>query len=349
MKIITVCIVMSIVISLLIQPVSAMDFTAPSAPPDVEKYMPDDSATFSDGLWYVIKSVFLNARPDIKEAAGTCLSLIAVVMLLSITGQLSKMSERIINLLTALCLGLMMFRSANSFIQLGTETITQISDYGKLLLPSLTAAAAANGATTTSAALYAGTFLFVTILTTLISKCIVPVVYIYMALCIASCAIPNDVFKSLKQFTKWLATWSIKTVLYVFSGYMGITGAISGSVDAAAIKATKLTISGAVPVVGSVLSDASETILVSAGIMKNSVGVYGLIATIAICLGPFLKIAIHYLLFKFSATICGIFANKRAADILQEMNSAMGLVLAMTGAVCLLLLISIVCFIRSST
>jgi len=42
MRIITVCIVISIMIGLLIQPVSAMDFTAPSAPPDVEKYIPDD-------------------------------------------------------------------------------------------------------------------------------------------------------------------------------------------------------------------------------------------------------------------------------------------------------------------
>ena len=130
---------------------------------------------------------------------------------------------------------------------------------------------------------------------------------------------------------------------------MSITGVINGSVDAAAIKATKLTISGAVPVVGSVISDASETILVSAGIMRNAVGVYGLIVTIAICLGPFLKIGIHYLLLKLTAVICSIFANKSAGKLLDEMTGAMGLVLAMTGAVCLLLLISIVCLIRSCT
>lgn len=338
-----------IILNFLIVPVDAMDFTAPEAPSDVQKYMPDDTTSFSEGIWHVVKSTIASLRPDIVETAKVCVSLVAAVLLLSLCGQFSKLTENILNLLTAICVGLIVFKSTNSLIMIGTETIEQLSDYCKILLPTLTAASAANGAVTSSAALYTGTILFSTILTTLISKCIVPIVYIFMAICIASCAVPNNVLFGFKKFTKWLATWSIKTVLYIFTGYMSITGAINGSVDAAAIKAVKLTISGAVPVVGSVLSDASETILVSAGIMRNAVGIYGLMATIAICLGPFLKIGMHYLLLKFTAVICSIFANKSAGKLLDEMTGAMGLVLAMTGAVCLLLLISIVCLIRSCT
>lgn len=338
-----------IFIKFLILPVNAMEFTAPEAPADVEKYIPDDTTTFGDGIWHVVKSTIASLRPDLTEICKVCISLVAVVLLLSICGQFSKATDHIVNLLTAVCVGFIVFRSTNSLIIIGTETIESVSDYSKLLLPVLTAAAAANGALTSSASLYAGTLLFTTVLTTLIAKCIVPIVYIFMVICIASCAVPNDIFAGLKKFTKWLSTWSIKTVLYIFTGYMSITGVINGSVDAAAIKATKLTISGAVPVVGSVISDASETILVSAGIMRNAVGVYGLIVTIAICLGPFLKIGIHYLLLKLTAVICSIFANKSAGKLLDEMTGAMGLVLAMTGAVCLLLLISIVCLIRSYT
>ena len=128
---------------------------------------------------------------------------------------------------------------------------------------------------------------------------------------------------------------------------MGVTGAISGSVDSAALMATKLTISGAVPVVGGILADASESILVSAGILKNAAGLYGFFAIVAICLGPFLKIGLQYWLLKLTTSICGIFAHKKAVSLLGEMSSTMGLVLAMTGSICLLLLISVVCFIRS--
>ena len=135
-------------------------------------------------------------------------------------------------------------------------------------------------------------------------------------------------------------------MMYIFTGYITITGVVSGSADQAALKAAKLTISGAVPVVGGILSDASEAVLVSAGVVKNAVGVYGLLAIAAIAMGPFLRIGVQYLLLKMTAAVCGVFGNKRTTELVGDFASAMGLLLAMTGAVCLILLISMVCFMK---
>ena len=119
-----------------------------------------------------------------------------------------------------------------------------------------------------------------------------------------------------------------------------------GMLIQAALKAAKLTISGVVPVVGGILSDASEAVLVSAGVVKNAVGVYGLVAVAAIAMGPFLRIGVQYLLLKLTAAVCGVFGNKRTAELVGDFSTAMGILLAMTGAVCLLLLISMVCFMK---
>lgn len=336
------------VIYLMVMPVYALDYTAPQAPAGVEKYIPEENTSFGEGLWYVFKTTILDLRPDVQEAATSCLSILAVMLLASVVVQISKKSSNTIGLLTAVCLGLIIFKSTNSFIQLGKSTVEQLRDYGILLLPTLSAVTAAQGFTTTSATLYSGTFVFISLLSTLITKCVIPVIYIYVALCIADLAIPNEIFSNLMKFLKWLAVWSLKTVMYIFTGYMGITGVISGSVDSSALKATKLTISSAVPVVGGVISDASDTILLSAGIMKNAIGMYGLFVIISICLGPFLKIAIHYLMLKFTASICGVFSEKHMSKTLQELTGGMSLILAITGTVCLLLLISILCYVRSS-
>lgn len=340
--------IVCITLMLLVRPVSAMEFTAPDAPDDIQKYIPDDSMSFGEGLWFLVKSAIAKIRPELLSATETCLSLVAVSMLVSIASQYTKTNAQTVKLVTAVCIGLLMFRSTNTFIQTGIETVSKMSDYCKLLLPTLTAATAANGAVSTSAALYTGCYIFVTILSTVIKKFIVPLTYIYMSLSIAGGATNGEIFNGLKKFVKWLSTWSLKTILYIFTAYMSITGVISGSVDAAALKATKMTISGAVPVVGGALADASDTILVSAAVMKNSVGIYGLFVIIAICLGPFLKIGIQYLLLKLTTAVCSVFIKKDTFHMLQEMTGAMGLVLAMTGTVCLLLLISIVCFIRCS-
>lgn len=331
---------------LLIQPVSAMEFSAPAAPDSAQQYMPSSDETFADGLWYIIKSAVSVLRPELADASGVCLSLIAVVLLISILKSISENSDGVLRVVGAVVIGLLLLESANILIAKGIETVNELSNYGKLMIPVMTTAVAAQGGVTTSAALYTGTVFFNALLTTFITKFVVAALYVFLCLCIANCAVEQDMLKKVRDFLKWLMTWSLKWVLYIFTGYIGITGVISGTVDASALKAAKISISGAVPVIGNILSDATETILVSAGVMKNAAGVYGIFAVLAICIGPFLQIGTHYLLLKITGAVCNVFGYKPAGDLVQDFSSGMGFVLAMTGIVCALLLISLVCFMK---
>lgn len=326
--------------------VYAMDFTAPEVPESGEKYMPENTESFGEGLWYILKAAIVQLQPSLKEAGSICFSLIAVILLVSVLRNFTGNPTNVTQLVGAIVIGLLLMKPSNSLIQLGVQTVEEISEYGKLILPVMTASMAASGGHTASAALYTGTIFFDSVLSLAISKLLVPMIYIYIVLCIACSAIGEELLKNLNNFIKWLMTWTLKIILYVFTGYIGITGVVSGHADAAAIKAAKLTISGAVPVVGNIISDASETILVSAGVMKNAVGLYGLLAILAMWIGPFLLIGCQYLLMKITNAVCGVFGEKKAVSLIKDFTWAMGFLLAMTGTVCLLLLISIVCFMK---
>lgn len=330
----------------LAMPVSAADITAPTVPESGRDLMPEDGTSFGDGLWQICCRGLAKIRPDIAEGAKISLCIIAAVVMLSILSAFPGMTEKCCDLVGAVCIAGLLLGSANSLIRLGTDTVEEISQYGKLLLPVMTTALAAQGGLTTSASLYVGTAAFDTLLSGVIASVLVPMVYIYLALAAANAAIGDDLLKKLRDFLKWLMTWVLKTVLYVFTGYMGITGVVSGTTDAAALKAAKLTISGVVPVVGGILSDASEAVLVSAGVVKNAAGIYGIFAVLALIAEPFFRIGVHYLILKFTAAVCGIFASKRITELIGDFTSVMGLLLAMTGTVCLLILISTVCFLR---
>lgn len=340
------CILVLVLAAFLVFPVSAMEFTAPPAPEAAQPYMPNQNETFGEGLWYIIKSAISGLRPDLAESARICLSLIAIVLLLSIVKDLTENASGSIRIVCAVGIGVLLLQPVNSMIQLGTATIVEMSEYTRLLLPVLTAAVAAQGGVTSSAALYTGTVFFITLLTTVISRLLVPALYVYLCLCVAGCAISQDTLKRLRDFVKWALAWCLKWILYIFTGYISLTGVISGTVDSSTLKAAKLTISGAVPVVGGILSDATETILVSAGAMKNAAGVYGIFAVLAVCVSPFLQIGGQYLLLKLSGAVCNIFGYKPAVTLVEDFSSGMGFVLAMTGTVCILLLISLVCFMK---
>lgn len=340
--------ILTLVIMLLLIPfpARALDMTAPEVPDFAEEFMPRDPENLGEGIRAVIAQALTKLRPDLKAASGLCISITAVLMLLSILRTLPGNSERIVNLSGTLAISLLLLSTSDSMINLAADTVIQISEYGRLLLPVMTAALAAQGGVTSSAAIYTGTALFDALLGSLISCLLIPMLYFYLGLSVAAGAIGDEMLKKCRDTMKWLMTWSLKTILYIFTGYITITGVVSGTTDASALKAAKLTISGVVPVVGGILSDASEAVLVSAGTVKNTAGIYGLFAVMAIWIGPFIKIGTHYLMFRITGILGSIFGGKRLTDLIQDFSAALGFLLAMTGALCLMLLISLVCFMR---
>lgn len=335
-----------IILASIALPVSAMEFVAPTAPESAQPYMPDTVNSFSDDLWFVIKSAVSHMMPKVAQAAEICVCLIAIVLLMALVQDFTGIAKRTVALVGVISIGIVLMQPSNALIHLGVQTVEELSEYGKLLLPVMTAAMAAEGGTATSAALYTGTVAFNTVLMTAITKVIIPTIFVYIALCVANSAIEEDILKKLKEFIKWLLTWSLKIVIYLFTGYIGITGVVSGTADAAAVKAAKIAMSGVVPVVGNIIADASETVLVSAKVMKNTTGVYGLVAILAVWIGPFLEIGIQYLMLKITASVCSVFGSKGSSELIDSFSGVMGFLLAITGTVCLLFLISIVCLMR---
>lgn len=324
----------------------AMEIQAPEVPESGRELMPGEITSFGQGALEIFRRALSALRPDLTEGAGICIGCMAVVLLLSILGDLPGRIRDISNMVGAVSVGALLLSGTNSLIQLGATTVRELSEYAKLLLPVMTTAMAAQGGVTTSAALYTGTAAFNAVLSSLIGNLLVPMIYIYLALASASAALDEEMLNKLRDLVKWAYVWILKIILYVFTGYMGITGAVSGTTDAAALKATKLTISSMVPVVGGILSDASETVLVSAGVVKNAAGIYGILAILAVCLGPFLRIGAHYLMVKGTGALSSVFGSKRITNLVENFSGAMGMLLAMTGTQCLLLLVSMVCFLR---
>lgn len=335
-----------IIVFLMASPVQAQSLGPPVAPEDALELMPQEQKTFSEDLWYVIRSAMEKIRPDIAAGCKLCLSVVAIAVLTSVLHSLPGKTGAVVELIGSIGVGTMIIGSTGTMIHEAAQTIQTLSDYAKLLLPVLTTAMAAQGGITASAALYTGTAVFDALLSALISSVMIPIVYIYIAISLGKSALGEPMLDKLQKFAKWLITWTLKTVMYVFTGYMTITGVVSGATDQSALKAMKLTISGMVPVVGGIMSDASEAILVSAGVVKNSVGIYGMIAMIAIAIGPFLRIGAQYILLKITASVCGILGGKRITGFMEDLSSAMGCLLAMTGTVCLMLLISVICFMK---
>lgn len=330
----------------LAQPVCAMDYTAPTVPESGAELMPVHRETFSEGLAKLVGNAIGYLNPSIAEAAQLCVSLVGIVLLHSLLEALPVNMKAVTAMVTSLAIAGLLFSRTNSMINLAVQTVRELREYGMLLLPVMTAAMAAQGGVTSATALYAGTALFNSLLGTVIAKLLIPLVYCILILSIAGTATGSDRLSKLRDLAKGIVNWSLKVLVYTFTGYITITGVISGSTDATALKVTKLTMSGMIPVIGGMLSDASETVLVSASVMKNAVGTYGLLAILSVWLAPFIRIGVQYLLLKLTAALCAIFGAKQPSKLIEEFSGVMGLLLGIIAAMCMLLLVSTVCLMR---
>lgn len=341
--------ILFLLLPIIVLPCKAMEYSAPPVPDAGSKYMPDETESFGEGLHYVISTALMNLHPALSEAMGTCAVLAAVALLVGTLNAISLQNNMAVEMIGLTLVAIILLRPANSMIKLGTETIIEICQYGKLLLPVMTGALAAQGAITRSGALYAATVFFDTLLSELITDCLIPFVYLFLCICAVNRLANLPLLSQIKRSLKGFMSWGLKVILYVFTGYISITGVVSGSTDAAMLKATKLTISSMVPVVGGILSDTSEALLVSAELVKNAAGIYGLLAMIAIGIGPFLRIGVQYILLKFSVGICDTFVGAKISGLVKDFSETMGLVLAMLGTVSMVQLISTICFLRGIT
>lgn len=228
-----------------------------------------------------------------------------------------------------------------SLMGLGEQTIEELDIFSKALLPTLSAAAAAGGCAVSASVRQVATVFFSDLLISLIRSLLLPLVWVFVALSAADAILPAGRLSGIAQGLHKAATWLLSGSLLLFTGYLSLSGAFASSADSLTLRMARSAIGTTIPVVGGIISDAADTILAGAGVLRQSVGIVGTLTILATCILPFLKLGVQYLLLKLSAFFAAAVAPEPLVKLLHALSSAFGLVLGMTGATAAMLLISV--------
>ncbi|MCD8381745.1 MAG: stage III sporulation protein AE [Clostridiales bacterium] len=253
-----------------------------------------------------------------------------------------EQAEPVSRLVGALAVTAAAMGDVGSLMTLGRETVEALTGFTRILIPVMTTAAAASGSVTGAASRQMITLFCSNLLLTLMEGILLPLVYLYVAACAGAVATGNSGVRAIADFIRWGVQTALTWLLLLFTVYLGLSGAISGTADRAAVKVARLAISGMVPVVGGILSDATESVLAGAEILRNAIGVFGALAVLAFCAVPFLRLGVQYLLYKLASVLTAAVTRHPISQLVSDLGGAFGLVLGMTGASALVTLISIV-------
>lgn len=328
--------------------VSALEEAAPDQLEGVDAL----GLTGLDGLGdRLLSGVRDQLRDILQSTAKSGGALLLIVLLCSVAevfeGFGDGLSRQAVRLAGATGVAMVALSDVSGMMGLGKETVDQLSDFTTILMPTMTTAAVAGGAAVSAPVRQAATLLCSNLLTKLVTTLLMPLTWAYAAGSVGCCAMDDQRLRPLCQLLRWLVMTTLTTTLIVYTGYLSVAGAVTSGTDATTIKVAQMTISGMIPVVGGILSDATEAVLSGASILRNSIGLFGMVGVLGFCLVPFLRLGVQYLLYKLVAVLAAAMTDHPVSKLIQDLGSVFSMVMGMTGACALVVLLSVMSVISA--
>lgn len=281
------------------------------------------------------------------KTTQTMIKILVIIVISSLgigftSGNDVKNIENYINMATTLSVSSIILLDVKSVLSLCMQSIYEVDILSKGIMPIMVTAISMSGAPNTATLHYTATIFAFDLLISLINRLMFPLIYIFIAIITVNSAISNDLLIKLADFLKWCVIGSLKIIITLFITYVSLSGVISGKADAFAVKTTKFIVSTSVPVVGSIISDASESILIGASIIKNSIGVFGILAVFSVCFIPILHILANFFMFKVMSVLVSIISTKNITKLLEGISESYSLALAMISSCASILFIMMV-------
>lgn len=236
----------------------------------------------------------------------------------------------------------------SDIVQVVKDTCNNLVGFMNILIPLLISLMIYTGSITTSGILEPIILFLINFIGNIIQTIIIPIVLIFTSLIVISKISDNVQIDKLSKFLKSGVVWFFGIILTIFVGVISLEGTLSSSVDGITAKTTKAVVSSAVPVVGKILGDAVDTVLGCGIILKNAVGLIGVIVVIGICIIPILKLGILTIAYKLMSAICEPIADKNITSLLDQIGDVYKIFLAILCSISVMLIVGTALVVKIS-
>ena len=280
-------------------------------------------------------------------------SILAIVIIHSVLKSVSESLEndnisKLIYYVQYILIVTIVMMNFSDIVKVVKDTCNNLVGFMNILVPLLISLMIYTGSITTSGILEPIILFLVNFIGNIIQNLIIPIVLIFTSLIVISKISDNVQIDKLSKFLKSGVVWFFGIVLTIFVGVVSLEGTLSSSVDGITAKTTKAVVSSAIPVVGKILGDAVDTVLGCGIILKNAVGVIGVIIVIGICIIPILKLGILTIAYKLMSAICEPIADKNIVDLLDQIGDVYKIFLAILCSVSVMLIIGTALVVKIS-
>lgn len=228
------------------------------------------------------------------------------------------------------------------------DAIENLSLFMKCIVPMMYASLIASGATISAAALEPFLLGIIEIAVTMIKSVFFPLTMISSALGVVNSLSWEVKTSGLISLLNKSVKYGLSVLLTIFVAFAGIKSIAASGADGLTIKLTKFASSNLIPVVGGILSDSVETVMKCSMVIKNSLGILGVIVIFFIAIVPILKIAASLIVFRLTAAVCEPIGAKSVVECITSMASGISMAFSYLAAVEIMFIIILTIMINIS-
>lgn len=203
------------------------------------------------------------------------------------------------------------------------QLINLIVQFMKVLLPVYFMMTAASNGQIAASGGYHVALLVITIVDMVLKNILLPAIEIYFFVVLIDQLSKEDQLSKLQELLENGLNWTMKGLVGVVTGMNVIQGLLLPAVQR--VKQNIWLKTGqAIPVVGNVLSGAAETVLSVACLLRNAVGVAGVVGLLILCAVPLLKIGMYVIVFRVEAAVLQPLGAERLCDCFVKVSKTAG-------------------------
>lgn len=291
-----------------------------------------------------------------QEVSSSLKILISILVIIVIHGILKSITDsldnsnvsQIIYFVQYILIVTLIMSNFTEIIKLVKETASNLVGFINVLIPLLLTLMIYTGNVATST-LIEPIILFVCNFTgNIIADVLIPIVLVIVVFLIISKVSEKIQIEKMAKFLKSGVIWFLGIFLTIFVGVVSLEGTLSSSVDGITVKTAKAAVSSVIPVVGKILGDVVDSVLGCGVVLKNAVGIIGVVVIIGICIIPIIKIATLSIIYSLASAVVQPIADEKIVKLLDEMSGVFKLLLAILCSLSVILIIGITMVVKIS-
>lgn len=242
--------------------------------------------------------------------------------------------------------------SASAFYEAAVcaaDAVRSIAFFMRVLVPVMITALMTSGAIISASALEPTMLAMAEAAVFIIESIFIPAVMLSAALNIVNGM--SDRFKTdrMVKLINNTVKWGLSITLTVFVSFAGLKSIAAAGVDGLTVKLSKFAASNLIPMVGGILSESVETVMNCSVVIKNSVGVLGIICLILIVLRPVLKLAATLILFRITAAAAEPVSDAKIVTCISRLGDAVSALFSMLAAVTVMFVMVVTILINTGS